>query len=51
MVEGTYDEARAWAYAGNKGLQLVLPLIDDHGVSLNGLPSVNVVVDSFQNVN
>lgn len=25
MMEGIYDKAKAWAYAGNRGLQQVLP--------------------------
>jgi hypothetical protein len=55
IVEGIYDEAKAWVYAGNKGLQLILSMMNDQGDNLNGpniqSPLVNVVVNSSQNVN
>lgn len=55
IMEGIYDEAKAWAYAGNEGMQLLLGMMFDQGQSLHDAgdqtPIGNDVVELSHNVN
>jgi len=64
-MAGIYDEAKMWAYAGNKGLQMILPQLDelqfdsDRGAGLLGkqpieccfFPGLVYLQNILQNVN
>jgi hypothetical protein len=48
IMEAIYDEAILWAHAGNRGLQMIMPMQDDYSVH----PVIaNDVVVSLDNVN
>lgn len=56
VMEATHNEAKAWAYAGNNGLQQVMPMQSHQEVRLDDghnpqLAMVNGVVVFFPNVN